>query len=100
VWTGITVQNVNRSVATALGYNSVEGVVVVGVKPQSPGDAAGLRPGDIIHRMSGQNIHSNADLDGFFLDYFVDDIVEIEVVRNGKLSPAKLVLKEFPGNRR
>jgi len=100
VWTGITVQNINRSVATALSYNSVEGVVVVGVKPQSPGETAGLRSGDVINKMGGLTIHSAADLDGFFLDYFVDEAVDIEFVRNGKEMAVRLVLKEFPGNRR
>jgi len=98
VWTGITVQNINRSVATALGHNSVDGVVIVGVKPQSPGEIAGLRTGDIVQKMGGINIHSHADLDGFFLDYFVDDTVSMEIMRSGKHSSAKLTLKEFPGN--
>jgi serine protease Do len=96
VWTGITVQNINRTVATALNYNSVDGVVVVGVKPQSPGDAAGLKQGDVIHKMGGRLILSNADLDGFFLDYFVGDAVEIHIIRNGKQIAAELVLKEQP----
>ena len=100
VWTGITVQNINRSVAAALSYNSMEGVVIVGVRPQSPGEAAALKSGDIIHRMAGKAIHSNSDLDGFFLDYFVDDTVEIDVIRNGKPRTVKLVLKEYPGNKK
>ncbi|MCL2218363.1 MAG: trypsin-like peptidase domain-containing protein [Chitinispirillia bacterium] len=99
VWTGITVQNINRSVATALSYNSVEGVVIVGVKPQSPGETVGLKAGDIIHKMGGFPINSHADLDGFFLDYFVDDTIDIEIVRNGKHSAVRLALKEFPGRR-
>ncbi|MCL2182535.1 MAG: trypsin-like peptidase domain-containing protein [Chitinispirillia bacterium] len=97
VWTGITVQNINRSVAAALGRSSAEGVVIVGVKPGSPGEAADLRPGDIIYKMGDLDIQSHADLDGFFLDYFVDDTVDIDVTRSGKQSSVRLTLKEFPG---
>jgi serine protease Do len=100
VWTGITVQNINRSVATALSYNSIDGVVIVGVKQGSPGESAGLRPGDVIQNMSGRIIRGSADLDGFFLDYFVEDTIDIQIVRNGKPAVTRLTLKEYPGNRR
>ncbi|MDR0307037.1 MAG: trypsin-like peptidase domain-containing protein [Chitinispirillales bacterium] len=99
VWTGISVQNLNRSVAQALNYDNAEGVVIVSVQPQSPGDAAGLRPGDIIRRMGNRNIHSHDDIDGFFLDYFVEDSVDIHIKRGGKGERFNLVLKEFPGRK-
>ncbi len=97
VWTGISVQNMNRSVAQALGYDSVDGVVVVSVQPNSPGAAADLKPGDVIKKMGNRVIHTHADIDGFFLDYFVDDKVEMHIIRSGKPLMADLVLKEFPG---
>ncbi|MFP4012603.1 MAG: S1C family serine protease [Chitinispirillaceae bacterium] len=96
VWTGISVQNINRSVAQALGYDGVEGVVVVSVQPGSPGEKAGLKPGDVIRRMGNRTIHSHADIDGFFLDYFVGDKINIHFIRNGKKKRTALVLKEFP----
>jgi len=96
VWTGITVQDINRSVASALNYKNSEGVVVVGVKPNGPGESAGIRQGDVIHKMCDRLIMSSADLDGFFIDYFVDDTVDINVMRNGKPVTAELVLKEYP----
>jgi serine protease Do len=96
VWTGISVQDINRTVATALNYKNADGVVVVGVKRGSPGDAAGIKQGDVIHKMCDRLIMSSADLDGFFIDYFVDDTVDIRVIRNGKPITAELVLKEYP----
>jgi serine protease Do len=95
VWTGISVKNLNRSVAQSLNYDSVEGVVVVSVQPQSPGEEAGLKPGDVIRRMGGRIIHSHEDIDGFFLDYFVDDSVDIHIIRSGKKERISLILKEF-----
>lgn len=99
VWTGISVQNLNRSVAQALGYDGMEGVVVVSVQPGSPGEDAGLKPGDIIRRMGKRTIHSHADIDGFFLDYFVGDKINIHFIRSGKKMHTVLVLKEFPGRK-
>jgi len=96
VWTGLTVQDINKTTATALNNKGAEGVVVVGVKPNGPGESAGIRQGDVIHKMCDRLIMSSADLDGFFIDYFVDDTVDIKVIRNGKPVTAELVLKEFP----
>jgi len=96
VWTGITVQDINRSVASALNYKNSEGVMVVGVKQGGPGESAGIRQGDVIHKMCDRPIMSSADLDGVFIDYFVDDTVDINVIRNGKPVTAELVLREYP----
>jgi len=96
VWTGISVKNLNRSVAQTLNYDSVEGVVVASVQPGSPGEEAGLKPGDIIRKMGSRIIHSHEDIDGFFLDYFVDDSVDIHIIRSGKAERVSLILKEFP----
>jgi serine protease Do len=101
VWTGITVQDINRAVSTALNHKNAEGgVVVVSVKPNSPGDAAGIKPGDIIHKMRGRLIMSSADLDGFFIDYFVNDTVEINLIRNGKQVSAEIALVEYPKSKK
>ncbi|MBN1308816.1 MAG: trypsin-like peptidase domain-containing protein [Chitinispirillaceae bacterium] len=97
VWTGISVQDLNRAVALALGYDGLDGVAVVSVQPGSPGERAGLRTGDIIRRMGNRTIVSHLDIDGFFLDYFVGDTIEIGVVRKGKKLDIELTLSEYRG---
>jgi serine protease Do len=95
VWTGISVQDLNRAVALALGYNGLDGVAVVSVQPGSPGEKAGLRTGDIIQRMGNRTIFSHADIDGFFLDYFVGDKIDIGILRKGKEMKVVLTLSEY-----
>ncbi|HON09580.1 MAG TPA: trypsin-like peptidase domain-containing protein [Chitinispirillaceae bacterium] len=97
VWTGISVQNLNRSIALSLGYEGTDGVVIVSVQPGSPGEKAGLRVGDIIRRMGNRVIQSHADIDGFFLDYFVDDRVKMVIIRKGKTIETGLTLSEYTG---
>jgi serine protease Do len=99
LWAGITVQDINAALATSLNYDGADGVAIISVESQGPGEAAGLKPRDIIHKMDGRTIHSSADLDGFFLDYFVADTVDIQYYRTGKPHTTRLVLKEFPGRR-
>lgn len=95
VWTGISVQDLNRSIALALGYEGLDGVAIVGVQPGSPGAKAGLRTGDIIQKMGDRTIGSHIDIDGFFLDYFVGDTIAMKIVRKGKKMEATLTLSEY-----
>jgi serine protease Do len=95
VWTGISVQDLNRSIALALDYESTDGVVIVSVQPGSPGEKAGLKPGDIIKKMGNRMIQTHADIDGFFLDYFVGDSVNLVIVRKSKQMKMNLILKEY-----
>jgi serine protease Do len=96
VWTGIAVQNVDRPVAHALGYNRDEGVVIASVEHKSPGEAAGVKTGDIISQLGNRRVQSHVDIDGFFLDYFVGDTVHMDIVRNGNHRTLPLILKESP----
>lgn len=96
IWTGILVQDLDRSVSLALGYDRLEGVLVTDVQSGSSGAAAGIQNGDIIVEMGDRIIRSHADLDGFFLNYFVGDEVSVAVVRKRQKVKIKLLLKEYP----
>jgi len=96
IYTGISVQDLNRSIALALGYDRSSGVVVSEIHKGSPGEAAGLKQGDIVLLMGSRRIQSSGDIDGFFLDYFVGDSVNIEYYRGGKRQHTRIVLKSSP----
>ena len=100
IYTGISVQDLNRSIALALGYEKSDGVVISDINKGSPGEIAGLKRGDIVLQMGTRRIHTSGDIEGFFLDYFVGDAVNIEYFRNGKNHHATIVLKEYPDTRR
>jgi serine protease Do len=95
IYTGISVQDLTKSVAMALGYNKNEGVVISDIARKSAGEAAKLVRGDIIIGMGNRSIYSSADIGGFFLDYFVGDTVTITYVRKGKRSTTSIVLAEY-----
>jgi serine protease Do len=95
IYTGISVQDLNRSMALALGYDQTSGVVVSEINRSSPGEAAKLSRGDIIVDMGDRPIHSSADIGGFFLDYFVGDSVVVTYVRKGTTHQTTIVLGEY-----
>jgi serine protease Do len=96
VWTGIAVQNIDRAVALALGYDRAEGVAVVSVERASPGEVAGVKTGDIISQLGDRRVLSHADIEGFFLDYFVGDTVRIDIVRKSRHQVLPLILRQAP----
>jgi serine protease Do len=45
---GIDIQELNPAIARKFGLKGEKGIVITEVEPDSPGDAAGLQPGDLI----------------------------------------------------
>ena len=58
---GLTLQALDSETATKLGLNDLDGVVVQAVVPGSPGDAAGLRAGDVIRQYGPAPIRTPED---------------------------------------
>jgi Do/DeqQ family serine protease len=57
-WFGLRVSNVTPDLAKQLGLKRTEGVVIVGVEPNSVAQAAGLKAGDIILEVNRQKVFS------------------------------------------
>ncbi len=60
-WFGLQVSDVTPDIAKQLGLTKTEGVVITGVEPNSAGQAAGLRAGDIILEVNRQKILNEND---------------------------------------
>jgi serine protease Do len=59
---GVAVQDLGQPLAQSFGLTTPHGALVSAVEPQSPGERAGLRPGDIITSVDGRNIDHSWDL--------------------------------------
>jgi serine protease Do len=99
IYTGLSVQDLNRSIALALGYDRADGVVISEIAKGSPGEASGLKRGDVILQMGNRRIHSSGDIEGFFLDYFVGDSVNMRYFRKGKSQWVRIILSAYHGVR-
>jgi serine protease Do len=60
-WFGLRVSNVTPDIATELGLKKTEGVVIVGVEPNSVAQSAGLKAGDIILEVNRQKVFNEND---------------------------------------
>ena len=80
---GVTIQEVNQTLADSFKLDKPEGALVASVDPGSPADKAGLRPGDVIIKANGQPIVSSGDLPAIIGSAAPGDRAELELVRQG-----------------
>jgi serine protease Do len=59
---GVGVQEVNQQLAQTFGLGTPHGALITFVEPNSPGERAGLKPGDVITGVDGHYIDHSFDL--------------------------------------
>jgi serine protease Do len=59
---GVAVQEVNQQLAQTFGLGVPHGALISAVEPKSPGEKAGLKPGDVITSVNGKIIQRSLDL--------------------------------------
>ncbi len=59
---GVSVQDIGQQLAQTFGLATPHGALISAVEPQSPGEHAGLKPGDVITSVNGRTIDHSYDL--------------------------------------
>lgn len=59
---GVQIDQVTKDVAESIGLGKAQGALVRGVEAGSPGEKAGIEPGDIITKFDGRPIEKPSDL--------------------------------------
>jgi serine protease Do len=80
---GVSVQDVNQTLANSFKLATPEGALVSSVEKGSPADKAGLQSGDVIQSVNGQPIVSSGDLPPIISMDAPGDTVKLGVWRNG-----------------
>jgi serine protease Do len=82
---GMSLSNITPDLARRLRLDeSVEGVVIVSVEPQSPAQRAGLRSGDVITRVNRQPVGSAADASRLLNEVPAGGTAFLIVLRDGQ----------------
>ena len=89
---GLTLTSVSASVAKY--YNMVQGVYVYSVEPGSCSQQAGLKTGDIITAIDGQEVLEKNDLITAVKDYRAGDSADLTVYRNQAYTIITVVFDE------
>jgi serine protease Do len=70
------------------------GVGIANLDPGSPGDKAGLRPGDVIYEVAGKRINTLQDIQDVFKLFQVGESVEILYLRGQEKKKTSILLEE------
>ena len=92
---GVRAQPLTPDLATALGAEGVEGVLVLEVTKESPADHAGLRAGDIIFKIGDQPVKDLATLDQAIVA--ATNPAAINMLRRGDQQMVLAPLEGHPG---
>jgi len=96
---GITIRDAGPNDAAYVGLDEIRGVKVETFSANSPAEAAGIRPGDIIISVDGKPVNYTAQLQQAIGFSRPGQVVEVEVARKGgarKTYSVKLVALNVP----
>ena len=93
---GITGGPLSESGAEELGIDYTQGIYISSVTKGSGAEKGGIKKGDIIKKIDGYEIKKFADLTGYMNSKRPNDVLNIDVIRNGKIIeiPVTLTLHE------
>jgi Do/DeqQ family serine protease len=95
-WLGAKLQNVSKDIADSLGLDRPVGAAVVGVTPNSPAAKAGLKRGDVLLKIDGQDV-DDAEGVGFRLGVEpLGGVASLSLIRDGKTIVVSLDLAAAP----
>jgi serine protease Do len=81
---GVTVQEVNQSLADSFKLDRPEGALVSSIEKGGPAEKAGLQPGDVIRKVNGQPIVASGDLPAMVVQSMPGQRLQMEVWRQGR----------------
>ncbi len=93
---GVMIQDLNGPLAKKLNVKADEGALVAQVLADSPAAKAGLKPGDVVLRLDGHNVHSPKSLQDAVEKLDIGKAYEMEILRNGKKEVLSVTIEKMP----
>ena len=82
-WLGVSIQNVDRTLAESFGLDRPRGALVAQVGEESPAERAGIESGDIIVEVDNESIEVSADLPHVIGLIAPGSTVSMKLIREG-----------------
>ena|SRR5579859_3614949 len=89
---GVVIQGMDEDLARAVGLDRPRGALVESVEAGSPGERAGLKPGDVILSVDGQPVPHSEDLPRMIAPHHPGTPVKLSVWHEGKERDATATL--------
>ena len=95
-WLGVSVQDIDDTLAGYFSLPDKEGVIIAKVVPDSPAQEGGLKEGDVVRRFDGKKVKDLKSLLQIVSRTEVGKNVTIRVVRDKKEIPVSVKIGERP----
>ncbi|WIO75165.1 Do family serine endopeptidase [Porticoccaceae bacterium LTM1] len=94
-WFGVEMARpIDAEMAAALNLDKPQGSLLSNVLQNSPAEKAGLEPGDVIVKISGKPIITNADVSHVVGVTLPGEKVDVEVIRDGEVKKLQVIVGE------
>ncbi|WGY68768.1 Do family serine endopeptidase [Burkholderia cepacia] len=95
-WIGVEPQDVTPEIAESFGLQQKSGAIVAGVLQGGPADKAGIKPGDILVSVNGEDITDTTKLLNTVAQIKPGTSTKVHVVRKGKELDVNVVIGKRP----
>ncbi|WP_175721430.1 Do family serine endopeptidase [Burkholderia anthina] len=95
-WIGVEPQDVTPEIAESFGLSQKSGAIVAGVLQGGPADKAGIKPGDILVSVNGEDITDTTKLLNTVAQIKPGTPTKVHVVRKGKEFDVNVVIGKRP----
>ncbi|MBN1605540.1 MAG: Do family serine endopeptidase [Polyangiaceae bacterium] len=95
-WLGVGIQDVDSEMGEALELGSRRGVLIAEVRPDSPAERAGLKPGDVVTRVGATQVQTTGELRNAVALAGANKKVELTILRDGKERTISVALGKAP----
>jgi serine protease Do len=98
-WIGVQIQPVTKDLAEGLGLKKAKGALVAEPQENSPASKAGIKAGDVITAVNGQEVDDARDLAKKIGSMAPNSAVKLTVMRDGSEKTVSLTLGELPSQK-
>ena len=95
-YVGVQIQPVNEDVAEALGLKDAQGALIAQVQPNTPGEKAGLKAGDVVTAIDGKEIKDSREMSREIAKLKPGTSVKLSVLRDSKPITVSVNLEQLP----
>ena len=95
-WIGVEPQDVTPEIAESFGLDQKSGAIVAGVLKGGPADKAGIKPGDILVSVNGQDITDTTRLLNVIAQIKPGTDAKVHLVRKNKEMDLNVMIGKRP----
>ena len=95
---GIDGRDINPAMARLMNADNINGILVLGVAPNSPAEKAGIITQDIITSIDGKSVINRQNVTDIVTELRPETEVDVDIIRKGKAKTIKVTIAEDPSN--